>query len=179
MPKELATRTAVLFAGSLLSGGFGGLVGAGVQYGLDGVRGLYSWQWLFIIEGAITMALSLVSIFIFPDFPSNTRWLSEQEKTIAVHRLREHSGTLDEERGSILRGVAMALTDYKVWLLAGVVILKTSAAAVTSFIPTLVATFNLQQGDFTPASRSALSVCHNCVLAIPSLCPYPCLFTTA
>lgn len=41
--KELALRTSILYAGSLLSGGFGGLVGAGVQYGLDGVRGLESW----------------------------------------------------------------------------------------------------------------------------------------
>lgn len=140
-PKELATRTAVLYAGSLLSGGFGGLVGAGVQYGLDGSRGLHSWQWLFIIEGAVTVAFSLLSIFILPDFPSTTRWLSEQERAIAVRRLNERSGTMDEERGSILRGVTMAVTDYKIWLLAGVVILKTSAAAVTSFIPTLVATF--------------------------------------
>lgn len=139
-PKELATRTAILYAGSLLSGGFGGLVGAGVQYGLSGVHGLKSWQWLFIIEGAITVAFSLLAIFILPDFPATTRWLSEQERTVAVHRLNKNSGSQDEERGPILRGVWMALTDYKVWLIAGVVILKTSAAAVTSFIPTLVGT---------------------------------------
>lgn len=42
--KELATRTAILYTGSLLSGGFGGLVGAGVQYGLDGHRGLEAWR---------------------------------------------------------------------------------------------------------------------------------------
>jgi hypothetical protein len=42
--RELATRTAVLYTGSLLSGGFGGLVGAGVQYGLDGAHGLKAWQ---------------------------------------------------------------------------------------------------------------------------------------
>jgi hypothetical protein len=35
----------------------------------------------------------------------------------------------------------MALLDYKVWLLTLIVILKTSAGAVTAFIPTLVATF--------------------------------------
>jgi MFS family permease len=34
----------------------------------------------------------------------------------------------------------MAATDYKVWLLSLIIITKTSAGAVTSFIPTLVAT---------------------------------------
>ncbi|KAM0818154.1 putative Major facilitator superfamily (MFS) profile domain-containing protein [Seiridium cardinale] len=140
-PKELATRTAVLYTGSLLSGGFGGLVGAGVQYGLDGVHGLYAWQWLFILEGSVTVFLSLLSIFLLPDFPTTTRWLSDQERAIATHRLNKHSGSQDEERGPILHGVKLAVADYKVWLLATIVITKTTAAAVTSFIPTLVATF--------------------------------------
>lgn len=140
--KELATRTAVLYTGSLLSGAFGGLVGAGVQSGLDGVFGLYSWQWLFILEGTVTIGLSIFSIFILPDFPSTTRWLSEREKAIAMYRLRESSGSLDEKRGSLLSGLHMAVTDYKVWLLTAIMLMKTSAAAVVSFIPTLVATFN-------------------------------------
>lgn len=140
-PRELATRTAILYTGSLLSGGFGGLVGAGVQYGLAGVHGLHAWQWLFIIEGAVTVLLSLLSVFLLPDFPATTRWLSEQERAIAIHRLHKHSGSQDEERGPLLHGVKLAVADYKVWLLASIVVTKTTAAAVTSFIPTLVATF--------------------------------------
>ncbi|KAK6196675.1 hypothetical protein LQW54_011290 [Pestalotiopsis sp. IQ-011] len=140
-PKELATRTAVLYTGSLLSSAFGGLVGAGVQYGLDGVRGLHAWQWLFVIEGSATVFLSLCSIFLLPDFPATTRWLSERERAVARDRLHRHSGFQDEERGPVLRGIRLALADYKVWLLTAVVITKTTAAAVTSFIPTLVATF--------------------------------------
>ncbi|KAG9966194.1 major facilitator superfamily transporter, partial [Aureobasidium melanogenum] len=139
--RELATRTAVLYTGSLLSSGFGGLVGAGVQYGLDGARGLESWRWLFIIEGSVTVAFALTCILILPDFPHTTRWLSEEEKAIATYRLRDRNGNDDAERGSLLSGVRMAVIDYKVWLLAGIVITKTSAAAVTSFIPTLVKTF--------------------------------------
>ncbi|KAH8884662.1 major facilitator superfamily transporter [Thozetella sp. PMI_491] len=141
-PRELSTRMAVLYTGSLLSGGFGGLIGAGVQYGLNNVRGLHSWQWLFVIEGTVTVFLSILSIWVLPDFPADTRWLSDQERAIAIDRLRKASGTLDEERGPIAQGVKMSVVDYKVWLLAAVVITKTSAAAVTSFIPTLVATFN-------------------------------------
>jgi Major Facilitator Superfamily len=138
--KELALRTSILYAGSLLSGGFGGLVGAGVQYGLDGAKGIPSWRWLFIIEAAITIFFAITALFILPDFPHTTKFLSGQEKAIATHRLETSSGNNDTERGPLLSGVKMACIDYKVWLLALIVITKTSAGAVTSFIPTLVAT---------------------------------------
>jgi MFS family permease len=139
--KELALRTSILYTGSLLSGGLGGLVGAGIQSGLDGARGIPAWKWLFIIEAGITVFVALCAILILPDFPHNTKFLSAEERAIAVHRLQEVNGSRDTERGGVLQGVRMAVTDYKVWLLALVIITKTSAGAVTSFIPTLVKTF--------------------------------------
>lgn len=60
--EELALRGSILYAGSLLSGGFGGLVGAGVQAGLDGARGIDSWRWLFIIEASITVFLATLAM---------------------------------------------------------------------------------------------------------------------
>ncbi|KAJ6783314.1 hypothetical protein PWT90_02549 [Aphanocladium album] len=144
-PREMATRTAVMYTGSLLSSAFGGLVGAGIQYGLDGARGLHAWQWLFIIEGTATIVVSLGSIFVLPDFPSTTKWLSPEERALAMHRLHAHNGSMDEERGPLLEGLKMAALDYKVWLLTLIVILKTTAGAVTQFIPTLVNTFHFSR----------------------------------
>ncbi|TVY90080.1 MFS transporter [Lachnellula willkommii] len=145
--EELALRTSILYAGSLLSGGFGGLVGAGVQAGLNGTRGIVSWRldihilislrWLFIIEGSVTVFISICASFVIPDFPHTTRWLSQEERAIATKRLQYTSGSHDTERGSLFSGVKMAVMDYKV----------TSAGAVTSFIPTLVATFNYSRVD--------------------------------
>jgi MFS family permease len=139
--KELALRMSILYTGSLLSGGLGGLIGAGIQSGLDGAMGIAAWKWLFIIEASITVFVALTAMLILPDFPHNTRFLSAQERAIAVRRLEEVDGSRDTERGSLLLGVRMAVCDYKVWLLALIIITKTSAGAVTSFIPTLVATF--------------------------------------
>lgn len=140
--KELALRTSILYSGSLLSGGFGGLVGAGIQSGLDGAKGLPAWKWLFIIESAVTVFVALSAMFILPDFPHTTRFLTEQERAIATRRLQiSGSGSRDTEKGSVLHGLRLAVGDYKVWLLALVIITKTSAGAVTSFIPTLVKTF--------------------------------------
>lgn len=140
-PKEMATRTAIMYTGSLLSSGFGGLVGAGIEYGMDGANGLHSWQWLFIIEGSVTVVVSIAAIFILPDFPATTKWLTPEERALTIHRLRAYNGSADEERGPLLHGLKLAALDYKVWLLTLIVILKTSAGAVTQFIPTLVRTF--------------------------------------
>lgn len=129
-----------IYMSLFLSGGFGGLVGAGVQYGLNGAKGIPSWRWLFIIEAAITVFIAIIALFILPDFPHTTKFLSSEEKAIATRRLESSSGHNDTERGPLLSCVKMAFADYKVWLLALIVITKTSAGAVTSFIPTLVAT---------------------------------------
>ncbi|KAL1638426.1 hypothetical protein SLS56_000235 [Neofusicoccum ribis] len=138
---ELALRTATLYAGALLSGGFGGLIGAGIQYGMDGARGLESWRWLFIIEGSCTVFLASVSMFLLPDYPHTTKSLSPLERAIAIRRLQDTTSQADEEKGSMLHGLRLAVTDYKVWLLALIVISITSAGAIVSFIPTLVDTF--------------------------------------
>jgi len=138
-------RTSILYAGSLLSGGFGGLIGAGVQSGLDGAKGIASWRWLFVIEGSITVFVSICAAFIIPDFPHTTPWLTQEERAIATKRLQSTSGSHDTERGPVLSGIRMAALDYKVWLLALIIITKTSAGAVTSFIPTLVTTFHFNK----------------------------------
>src|ERR1700742_2388606 len=64
--KELALRTSILYTGSLLSGGLGGLVGAGIESSLNGARGLPAWKWLFIIEASITVLIAFCAIFILP-----------------------------------------------------------------------------------------------------------------
>lgn len=138
--EELALRTSILYAGSLLSGGFGGLIGAGVQAGLDGARGIESWKWLFIIEASVTVFFASLALFILPDFPHTTSFLDQDEKALATGRLSHVSGSQDTERGSLFSGVKMAVMDVKVWALCFIIITKTSAGAVTSFIPTLVAT---------------------------------------
>lgn len=135
-----------MYAGSLLSNAFGGLVGAGIQYGLEGVRGLHSWQWLFVIEGSATVAVSVAAMFILPDFPSTTTWLSDQERAVAVDRISMASGSADGEgKSSLMLGLRLALSDYKVWLLAALTILRNSAEALSAFVPTLVATFHFSK----------------------------------
>src|SRR4051812_24317233 len=77
---ELGFRTSILYSGALISGAFSGLISAGITGNMDGARGLGAWQWLFIIEGVVTVAIAFAAFFILPNFPRTTMWLSEEER---------------------------------------------------------------------------------------------------
>ena len=119
--KELGFRTAIMFSGSLLSGAFSGLISAGITHGLDGARGLRAWRWLFIIEGAITVAVALGAFWVLPNFPTTTGWLTDRERDLAVWRLEEDVGEEDFKAGKgqegFWLGIKLASTDPKTYIL--------------------------------------------------------------
>jgi MFS transporter, ACS family, tartrate transporter len=55
--------------------------------GMDGVLGLHGWQWLFLIEGAPSVLLGLVTLFVLPDRPTDARWLSRDEQVWLVRTI--------------------------------------------------------------------------------------------
>ena len=58
--------------------------------------GLQGWQWMFLVEGFIAVALGFVAYWFLDNKPSNAHWLPEVEK----HRLLEALGQEDVERRS-------------------------------------------------------------------------------
>jgi MFS family permease len=90
---EMATRTALLFSGSIISNAFSGLISAGILSRMEGKAGLPAWKWLFIIEGAITVVVAAMAVFILPDMPENSKFLSVEERQMAVNRLKLDVGT--------------------------------------------------------------------------------------
>jgi MFS family permease len=121
---ELGFRTAILYSGSLLSGAFSGLIAAGITGNLDGARGLRAWRWLFIIEGAITVAIAFISFFILPNFPRTTTWLTEEERQLAAWRLEEDIGQddwIDSQHQTFGHGLKLAFTDPKMYILVGAI----------------------------------------------------------
>ena len=138
--KELAFRTAVLYSGSLLSGAFAGLIASGVVSGLDGAHGLRAWRWLFIIEGSITIGIAIPAIFVLPNFPATTKWLTNEERILAQWRLEEDAGETDEHGKSMLRGLKLAVKDTRLWVLMLMISCLVSAGSLTNFFPTIVQT---------------------------------------
>lgn len=144
--EELAFRTCVMYSGSMFSGAFGGLFGAAIIDNMDGVGNLASWRWLFLIEGLATLVIVPISYFVLPNLPANTKWLRDQERDMALWRLRREVGKddwLSAEDDSTVVGCKMALKDVKVWISAiGLTFYAAAGAGVQNFFPSVVASLN-------------------------------------
>ncbi|KDQ09010.1 hypothetical protein BOTBODRAFT_179347 [Botryobasidium botryosum FD-172 SS1] len=139
--EELGLRMAILFCGSMISNAFGGLLAAGILDTMEGKLGYAAWRWLFFIEGAMTISVAICSIFILPDFPSNTRWLTPLERRLAEKRIAEDVGILrEDEKQGPMQGLKMAVTDWKVWWLALTLTSFVVGLSFFAYFPTLAAT---------------------------------------
>ncbi|MCJ1475524.1 hypothetical protein MMC13_004187 [Lambiella insularis] len=148
--KELGVRTAILYSGSLLSGAFSGLIAAGIVNGLSGARGLGAWRWLFILEGVITIFIAIIAFFILPNFPRTTKWLTEEERQLAIWRLDEDIGEDDWVSSGVQtfgHGFVLAVKDAKMWVLMVMLFCIVASGSVTNFFPTVVATLGYSSID--------------------------------
>ena len=57
-PSERAFRIGIFHAANALASGIGGFLAVGVDR-INGAAGLESWRWLFIIEGAMAIVMSV------------------------------------------------------------------------------------------------------------------------
>src|SRR5262245_23539668 len=60
---------------------------SGLLLGLDGFVGTKGWQWLFILEAAPALVLSVIVFFFLTDRPAGARWLAPDERAWLVARL--------------------------------------------------------------------------------------------
>jgi hypothetical protein len=76
---------------------------AGV-YHLGGRGGFKGWQWLFIIDGVISLPVALSGFFILPDVPeiSNPWYLTKEEIALSQKRMqlegRKNRGPLTRKK---------------------------------------------------------------------------------
>ena len=111
---ELAFRLSLYIVMAPLAGAFGGLLASAILK-LPGFGSLHSWRMIFAIEGIITCGISLISFFTLTDRPETARWLTQEEKDLALARIKsERVGTtevLDKiDRNKFLRGIFNPVT---------------------------------------------------------------------
>ncbi|TFL07873.1 MFS general substrate transporter [Pterulicium gracile] len=140
--RELALRSAILYCGLLLSNAFGTLMAAGILSGMEGAMGIRAWRWLFYIEGAITVVIGFISMYILPDYPNNTRWIVGVDRRLAQARLAEDAAEadIDDSDQSQLHGLKLALKDPLVLMFALMNMVQLMGLSFINFFPSLTQT---------------------------------------
>ncbi|KAK6613755.1 major facilitator superfamily transporter [Botrytis cinerea] len=84
---ELAFRLSLYIVMAPLAGAFGGLLASGILK-LPGFGSLHTWRMIFAIEGIITCCLSLIAFITLTDRPATAKWLTQEEKDLAIARVK-------------------------------------------------------------------------------------------
>jgi MFS family permease len=82
---------------------------------MDGAGGYAGWRWIFILEGIITIAISVLVFLVVPGFPQESLFLTDEERARLLRRLQMDRG--DEKNDIEKVKWLKVLTDYKIWLL--------------------------------------------------------------
>ncbi|EME80662.1 uncharacterized protein MYCFIDRAFT_141003 [Pseudocercospora fijiensis CIRAD86] len=138
---ELTFRLALYVVMAPLAGAFGGLLASGIL-SLDHFGSLHSWRMIFGIEGVITIGLALIAFFTLTDRPETARWLSAEEKELAIARVKsERVATTDVldhiDNKKIFAGIfnPVTLTTAFIFLLDNITV-----QGLAFFAPTIVRT---------------------------------------
>ncbi|KAI0973736.1 putative allantoate permease [Xylaria arbuscula] len=83
---EAQKRFPFYWSSTIIAGAFGGLLASAIGK-LEGVRGLSSWRWVFILEGIATILIAIVAFFCITDFPREAKWLLPDEKAFLLARV--------------------------------------------------------------------------------------------
>eukprot|EP01023_Acetabularia_acetabulum_P002078 TRINITY_DN10807_c0_g1_i10.p1 TRINITY_DN10807_c0_g1~~TRINITY_DN10807_c0_g1_i10.p1 ORF type:complete len:449 (-),score=72.03 TRINITY_DN10807_c0_g1_i10:95-1441(-) len=81
--RELGVPIAIVLAGSMSAGVLGGPI-AGAILMLHGLGGIQGWQYLFIIEGALTIILSVFIYLFIPKSPLTAYFLNDRDKQVLM-----------------------------------------------------------------------------------------------
>lgn len=79
----------------------------------------------------------MFGFFLLPDDPSQTRWLTEEERKLAVERIRRDT-VGKQAQGSTWEGLKQACKDPRTWLFCLMQNLHISACSFNNFFPTIV-----------------------------------------
>ncbi|RFN43862.1 hypothetical protein FIE12Z_11900 [Fusarium flagelliforme] len=135
---ELTFRLSLYIVMAPLAGAFGGLLASAILK-LPNFGRFQSWEMIF---GIITVTLAIISFATLTDRPDTARWLSEEEKTMAINRIKaERLGTtevLDKmDTAKIFAGIRSPLTlsTSMIFLLDNITV-----QGLAFFLPTIVRT---------------------------------------
>lgn len=151
--QEFGIRAAIFFSSAAISGSFGGLLAAAIAK-MHGLGGKAGWAWIFIIEGAVTVVVGIVSFWIVQDFPAEATFLSNDDKARVLRRLKEDKQASSAHEDFKISYFLDSITDWKTWVACLIYMgIAGSLYAFSMFLPSII----LELG-FTSSKAQLLSV---------------------
>ncbi|KAF1848180.1 MFS general substrate transporter [Cucurbitaria berberidis CBS 394.84] len=135
--KEYLTRFVLFCTAGIIAGAINGFVSSLIAR-MNGTAGYSAWRWIFIIEGCITIFVSIACFPAVPPFPEDCKFLSPEEKSLMLARVRADGGHVENDEITFKKALYY-LKDWKIW--AGVAMnlgVTENANSLANFQPTIL-----------------------------------------
>lgn len=120
---------------------------------MNGVGDYRGWRWIFILEGLLTIVVSLIAYFFIANYPATAKFVTEKERTAIYDRLKHNSDATRNE-GFTWSNVLHAFRDPKVWLYGlGFHTMSLPLYTLSLFLPTIIKSLG-----YTAAQAQLLTV---------------------
>ncbi|KAH8601958.1 major facilitator superfamily domain-containing protein [Bisporella sp. PMI_857] len=159
-PDEMARRLLYFY----MLGNFSTVISGVLAFAFDNASGsgkLSGWQWMFIVEGIVTIVIGIGIVFLLPDFPPQAKWLTEDEKAFIQARLPSNAPQSKEvnfkwsEIGNVMK-------DPKTWLFTLCwAFFTVGITGLQFYLPTVIADLG-----FTTVAKSQLLNIPTAILTI-------------
>lgn len=146
---EQVTRVAIWYTTSGWAQVVGGFLSWCIYHG-DSFR----WQAIFVLYGGLTFCFGIIIYFFLSVSPTEASWLTEEEKAIALERVRKNrTGT--EVWAFSMPQLKEALCDVRLYLVF-FLLLSTGLpnGGITAFGPTVIASFGFSVSNTTLLSMA-------------------------
>ncbi|WWC98827.1 hypothetical protein V866_005720 [Kwoniella sp. B9012] len=116
-PSELGKRLTLIQISVMVGPMFSGFLQAGIYSALNGKGSRSGWSWLFLVDGCISLPVSLVAFLFIPDLPfSMTKsWLFSPEE-IALAKARKPLESYQKSQPLTWRAWREILTSWEIYV---------------------------------------------------------------
>lgn len=133
---EVQKRLAMFYLGGSVVAAFNAIMSYGFSL-LNGKRGIAGWSWIFIIQGAMSLFVGILSYFFIADFPEKNNFLTSAQTAFVLKRIEEDRGDSVPDPLTASK-VWLHLKDWKIWVIGIMLMTQTMPAYFVGFFITVI-----------------------------------------